>query len=91
MEKYLVLDIGGSAIKYGIVTGEGEILSNDQVATPQSWDEIAEIFDQLVTEQPEKISGVAISAPGRIDVEEGVIHIGRALPLKKNIIYLLLL
>lgn len=85
MKKYLVLDIGGSAIKYGIVTGEGEILSNSQVVTPQTWEEIAKIFDRLVTEQPEKISGVAISAPGRIDVEEGVIHIGRALPYLDHI------
>jgi len=53
MEQYLVLDIGGSAIKYGTITGEGEILSNNQVVTPQTWEEIAKIFDRLVTEQPE--------------------------------------
>src|SRR5690625_821128 len=80
MEQYIVFDIGGSAIKHGLITGEGEILHHDKVKTPRTWEEMADIFDGIVTEHREEISGVAVSAPGRIDVEEGQIYFGGALP-----------
>lgn len=80
MEKYIVFDIGGSAIKYGLVDGSGEILMNDKVITPRSWEEMAEEFDKVVKEYRDEISGVAVSAPGRIDVDEGIIYLGGALP-----------
>lgn len=80
MEKYIVFDIGGSAIKYGLIDESGEILSNDKVKTPNSWEEMAEEFDKVVSEHREEISGVAVSAPGRIDVNEGIIYLGGALP-----------
>lgn len=85
MAQYLVFDIGGSAIKYGLVTEEGEILNHDKVTTPETWEAMTETFDAVVTENLEEISGVAVSAPGQIDVEEGIIYIGGALPYLHNI------
>lgn len=80
MEKYIVFDIGGSAIKYGLIDGTGNILSNDKVKTPRTWEEMAEEFDKVVSEHRNEISGVAVSAPGRIDIDEGIIYLGGALP-----------
>lgn len=85
MAQYLVFDIGGSAIKYGLVTEEGEILNHDKVTTPRTWEAMAAAFDAVVNENLEEISGVAVSAPGRIDVKEGVIYIGGALPYLHNV------
>ncbi len=85
MEKYMVFDIGGSAVKYGILSETGEVLSNNKFISPGSWEEMADEMDQVITDYLDEISGVAVSAPGRIDVEEGVIYLGGALPFLHGI------
>lgn len=80
MEQYLVFDIGGSHIKYGLLTSESEILETGKVRTPRSWEKMAAVFDEYVEKHLSEISGIAVSAPGRINVETGEIFFGGALP-----------
>lgn len=72
MRKYLALDIGGTFIKYGLVTESAEILENNKVKTPKTLDELLSIIKNL-TETYYDVNGIAISAPGAVS-EEGVIY-----------------
>ncbi|MDN6731254.1 MAG: ROK family protein, partial [Atopostipes suicloacalis] len=78
VEKYLVFDIGGTNVKYGILTDSGKILEKNHLKTAKSWKEMRENFDQIISKRIDKISGLAFSAPGRIDVEKGIIYEGGA-------------
>lgn len=78
MEKYLVFDIGGSQLKYGLLTENGEIIEKNQVKTPNNWENMKNAIDRIVQKYLENISGVAVSAPGRIDVGTGIIYQGGA-------------
>ncbi len=76
-KRLLVLDIGGSAIKYGFWDGE-EIGGTGKVPTPcEDLDGFVAAVDGVVEEAGE-VRGLAISAPGRIDVERGAIIDGGA-------------
>lgn len=78
MKKYLVFDIGGSNVKYGLLSETGDILKKDQVKTPSTWDKMTEEFHKIITKYYDDISGIAVSAPGRIDVSSGIIYEGGA-------------
>lgn len=87
MENFLVFDIGGTYMKYGILSSEAEIIFKKKIRTPGNWDQLTKEFSKVVNNYADEISGVAFSTPGRIDVEKGVIYKGGALPYlhKKNI------
>jgi predicted NBD/HSP70 family sugar kinase len=72
MSKYLAFDIGGTFIKYGLVTEHAEILENNKVKTPKTLDELLSIIENL-TEKYSDVNGIAISAPGAVS-DEGVIY-----------------
>lgn len=72
MSKYLAFDIGGTFIKYGLVTEHAEILENNKVKTPGTLDELLSIIKNLA-ETNSDIKGIAISAPGAVS-DEGVIY-----------------
>lgn len=77
MKKYISIDIGGTAIKYGIISGDGKILSRSTMRTeaqrggPAILDTVLGIAEQLSSK--EKISGICISTAGMVDVEKGAI------------------
>lgn len=77
MKKYISIDIGGTAIKYGIISGDGKILSRSTMKTeaqrggPAILDTVLGIAEQLSSK--EKISGICISTAGMVDVEKGAI------------------
>lgn len=78
--KYLVLDVGGSSIKYALMTEEVEFLEKGKVPTPLNNIEnfieaIGDIYDKYMNE----IEGVAMSMPGIIDSERGYTITGGAL------------
>ena len=75
--EYLVLDIGGTAIKYAVMTEEVEFVEKGDVPTPKTNIEdfvstIGTIFDKF----EKRISGIAISMPGRIDSDTGYAYSG---------------
>ncbi|SKA73829.1 Sugar kinase of the NBD/HSP70 family, may contain an N-terminal HTH domain [Clostridium sp. USBA 49] len=74
---YLVFDVGGSAIKYALMNQKAEFLEKGQVPTPQDTIEnfvnaIGGIFDKY----KDRIEGIAISMPGRIDSDRGYAYSG---------------
>jgi predicted NBD/HSP70 family sugar kinase len=78
--KYLVIDIGGTAIKYALMNEKAEILEKGHETTPQDTIEnfteaIGEIYDKYSSE----IEGMALSMPGKIDSTRGYAHTGGAL------------
>ena len=69
--KILVLDVGGTAIKYAFMDGEGEFLRKGDVPTPHEGREeflaaIASIAALASETEPvqEALAGVAVSLPG---------------------------
>lgn len=78
--KYLVLDVGGSAIKYALMNEKAEFFEKGQVPTPMDSiesfiDTIGGIYDQY----KDGIEGIAMSMPGRIDSDRGYAHSGGVL------------
>ena len=76
MKKYLVFDWGGTEIKYAVMNEEGEILDHNAVPSPlkeDTRDIFMSMLDDVVSLYKEDIDGIAISSPGIIDAEKGMI------------------
>lgn len=77
---YLVFDVGGSAIKYALMNEKAEIYEKGQVSTPEDTIEhFVETIGSIFDSYKEKIEGIAISMPGRIDSDKGYAYTGGAL------------
>ena len=75
----LVVDIGGTFIKYACMTEDMSILSRGKVKTPESGrEELIETIGKIYDQMPE-VEGIAISMPGIIDSENGYCSMGGAL------------
>ena len=82
MRQYLVLDIGGTFIKYALMGEDGSFLESGKLPSPM------DSLDSLlaaVASVGEKFRGrdekAAVSMPGRIDTRTGMAHTGGAFPL----------
>lgn len=79
MEKYLVLDIGGTFIKYAIMDREGQFLDRGKIAAhTSSEEEMLKSLEDVHAAVGDDYEGVAISMPGRIDTAAGIAHTGGA-------------
>lgn len=83
--RYLVIDVGGTFIKYAMSDEEGNLQAHGKVNTPYEnqqafYDCIVEIYDK----QDEHIDGVAISMPGTIHTDSGYVHQGGSLQYNNN-------
>lgn len=77
-QKILAIDIGGTTIKSGL--WEKEVLTElVSIPTPKTWDGMKAYLKGLV-EEHQITDGVAISAPGAVHTEEGVIYGVSAVP-----------
>lgn len=86
MKKYVSIDIGGTAIKYGVINSEGQIVEKEHMPT-EAWRGGPEILNKVIgiVETYKKIytvSGICISTAGMVDVEKGEIFY--AAPLIPN-------
>jgi Transcriptional regulator/sugar kinase len=78
--KYLVLDIGGSAIKYALMTKELEFIEKGKVPTPMDCIEsFVETVGGIYDKYKDNIEGIAISMPGVLDSERGYAYSGGSL------------
>ena len=83
--KYLVLDIGGTFIKYALMTNEGTFLEKNKVKTPvDSIENLVKVIGKIYDYYKEQIEGIAISMPGIIDTERGYAHTGGFLNYNSN-------
>lgn len=75
----LAVDIGGTAIKYAVMTRTAEILSRGSLPTPQgSREALVEALVRLY-DAAEGCEGLAVSLPGIIDSDRGDVVMGGAL------------
>lgn len=73
MKQYLVLDLGGTQIKYGILNEEGVILNKGNI--PSRVDSLEHLLEDMaeinnIVQAP--YQAVAVSMPGRIDTDKGI-------------------
>ncbi len=82
MKKYIGIDIGGTKVKAGIVTGEGDILKklsldanidNYEVPLLDIVKKAAVKIKEISIDNNMKIEGVGVSAAGQIDNKSGVV------------------
>ncbi|WP_125709998.1 ROK family protein [Lacticaseibacillus porcinae] len=65
MHNYVSFDIGGTTIKYGLVTGIGEILAHDAVPTPSDRAELLGVLSSVVKQYADQHpQAIGISVPG---------------------------
>lgn len=78
--KYLVLDIGGSAIKYALMTEKLEFIEKGMKVTPSdNIEHFIEIVGEIYDKYKDYIEGIAISMPGVLDSEKGYTYTGGSL------------
>ena len=80
MTQYLVLDIGGTFIKYAIMDGEAQFITQGKVPAVTDSEEgtLAALKGVRDAVEDYDYEGVAISMPGRIDTAKGIAHTGGA-------------
>ncbi len=70
MKQFIAIDIGGTNIKYGIVSQNGDVLSSREISTPASADKtaflrtLADLVRELKTEET---AGIGIATLGAVD------------------------
>lgn len=76
----LVLDVGGSAIKYALMNECAEFIEKGKVATPKdNIENFVDVIGSIYDIYKDRIAGIAMSMPGRIDSEKGHLYTGGAL------------
>ena len=85
MEKtYLVIDIGGTFIKYGLINDQQEFSQLGKLPTPASLGEFLKSLTDLIASFASEIKGVGISCPGQINTQNGFVHHGCLIPYLKQ-------
>jgi len=76
----LGIDLGGTSIKFGVVSNLGEILSktslpsNAELGPDEVISQIKKGIKQILSHKKEKIKGIGIGAPGVINIEKGTVE-----------------
>ena len=84
--KKLVLDIGGSAIKYAVMNKNAKIFTRGEVPTPlDNIDNLMDSIKGIYEKVKDEVDGIAISMPGNIDSSNGQIYSPGALVYNANI------
>ena len=86
MAQYLVLDIGGTFIKYALMDEKAQFIEQGKVLADTSCEEamLASLGVLAAKMSDHEYEGVAISMPGRIDTATGIAHTGGAFTWIQN-------
>lgn len=77
METHLVLDLGGTAIKYALMDDTYHILEQSKTPSPlKDLDTLLITLENIGKQYSGRYQSVAISMPGRIDTKNGIAHTG---------------
>ena len=75
MKKYLVIDAGGTFIKYAIMDDNAVIMEKGKEPTPdyktQTLEDYLQVLDRIILPYKNEISGIAVSMPGMLDSNTG--------------------
>ncbi len=86
MKHYLGIDVGGTAIKYALMDEEAQIIEKGEFETPKTnLDDFAEGIGQIYDHYKDKIEGIAMSVPGRVDAKSGYMYTGGAIQYNYNV------
>ncbi|NSB12686.1 ROK family protein [Clostridium beijerinckii] len=82
MRKFMAFDIGGSSVKWSVINENGEFIENGKFNVPSDKEEFFSKLSRTTNEMKGKfdVKGIAISAPGAVDSESGVIGGTSAIP-----------
>ena len=80
----LAYDIGGSSIKYGVVSETGELSGQGKVKTPATLEEFYVAVDQIRRDCSTEVRGAGFSFPGAVDFAADVIRGDSAVPYIHN-------
>ena len=77
MKQYLLIDIGGTFIKYSLADEQARKISGGKVPTPlTNMDALLAAIEGFAAPLQGQFVGCAISMPGRIDTRNGIAHTG---------------
>lgn len=79
MSLYLAMDVGGTSIKYGVIDDEGNVSNQGKIVTPDSLDKMYVEMEKIYHDLNQEVEGLALSMPGAVDSEIGVIKGSSAL------------
>nr|WP_297633674.1 ROK family protein [uncultured Clostridium sp.] len=84
--KKLVLDIGGTFIKYAVMNREAEILEKGKEKTPlDTLENLVKTIKKIYGTFKDEVTGIAISMPGNIDSETGQVYTPGSLAYNEGI------
>lgn len=73
-ERYLAIDVGGTAIKYILTDRNAEICKVNEIKTDRDEGELFSSLDEIIAPNIDDIAGIAMSFPGKINADEGIAH-----------------
>lgn len=83
---YLVFDVGGTFIKYALMSEDGKMTEKGKRSTPigkgQGVSDFVEVIGEIYDgyrDRGEELAGIAMGLPGQIDVERGIVYSGGSL------------
>ena len=77
MKQYLLIDIGGTFIKYSLADEHAQKISGGKVPTPLTkMEDLLDAIEGFAAPMKGQFEGCAISMPGRIDTKRGIAHTG---------------
>lgn len=77
MKQYLLIDIGGTFIKYNLTDAHAQKVSGGKVPTPLTgMDDLLAAIEGFAAPWKGQFEGCAVSMPGRIDTKRGIAHTG---------------
>lgn len=85
---YLAIDVGGTFIKYAVITDECEIIEKNKIPTPQDGlEEFIQALNEIYVNVSARciIEGIALSMPGMIDAKKGFMYTGGSLEYISNL------
>lgn len=78
MKKYLAFDVGGTSVKYAVVDSEGTVSQSSKFMTPDTLDKMYQEMKKVFDEHQD-VEGLALSMPGAVDSDGGIIYGSSAL------------
>ena len=73
-EKYLAIDVGGTAIKYTITDKIAKTIKMNEIKTIREREKLFESLDEIIRPHLNQIAGIALSFPGKINAEQGIVN-----------------
>lgn len=82
---FLCVDIGGTLIKYGLLSESGKLLSRNTVETPKNLNDFKLLLRSLVESYRQRIDGIALCAPAMVIYDEKAFYNCEGLPFINGI------